>query len=156
MQAIDTNVLVRLLTGDDARPAAIAESFVERAGGGWVSLLVLAETVWMLDFVYGRTRAQLIAVLDFGAGLKLIHLWRSGGSTGGCGGRLRVRATHSRRAPIRLWDQNSNRRRRSIASGGRIFRWVGAPGTPGIQSRSRDALQQSPLLWPYLEPGQRR
>ena len=64
MQAIDTNVLVRLLTGDDAKQAKAAEGFVANAGGAWVSHLVLAETVWVLDAVYERSRAQLIAALD--------------------------------------------------------------------------------------------
>jgi predicted nucleic acid-binding protein len=44
MHAVDTNALVRLITRDDARRAAAAESFV--ASGGWVGHLVLAETTW--------------------------------------------------------------------------------------------------------------
>src|SRR5437867_415955 len=50
MRAVDTNVLVRLITRDDARQAAAAESFV--APGGWVGHLVLAETTWVLSAVY--------------------------------------------------------------------------------------------------------
>jgi len=50
MRAIDTNVLVRLLTRDDARQTAAAERFV--AKGAWVSHLVLVETMWVLDSVY--------------------------------------------------------------------------------------------------------
>ena len=55
MRAVDTNVLVRLLARDDARQAAAAEAFV--APGAWVSHLVLAETVWVLDSVYGLDAA---------------------------------------------------------------------------------------------------
>lgn len=50
MRAVDTNVLVRLLARDDMRQTALAESFV--AKGAWVSLLVLAGAVWVLDSVY--------------------------------------------------------------------------------------------------------
>jgi predicted nucleic-acid-binding protein len=50
MRAIDTNVLVRLITRDDARQAASAEAFV--GGGAWVSVLALAEASWVLATVY--------------------------------------------------------------------------------------------------------
>jgi predicted nucleic-acid-binding protein len=50
MRAVDTNVLVRLVTRDDARQAARADAFV--AGGAWVSHLVLVETTWVLSAVY--------------------------------------------------------------------------------------------------------
>ena len=46
MRAVDTNVLVRLITRDDPRQSAAAESYVER--GAWVSVLVLAEATWVL------------------------------------------------------------------------------------------------------------
>lgn len=62
MKAVDTNVLVRLLTGDDAKQTAAAEAFV--AGGAWVSLLVLAETVWVLSAVYDRKDAALADSID--------------------------------------------------------------------------------------------
>ena len=62
MLAVDTNVLVRLLARDDAKQAAAADAAV--AKGAWVSQLVLAEAVWVLDAVYGRTPKQLIAALD--------------------------------------------------------------------------------------------
>ena len=57
MRAIDTNVLVRLLVRDDARQVAKSEAFVK--GGAWVSHLVLAKTLWVLDAVYDRSNAQL-------------------------------------------------------------------------------------------------
>jgi len=50
MTAIDTNVLVRLITRDDERQAAAAESFI--AQGAWVSVLALAETTWVLSTAY--------------------------------------------------------------------------------------------------------
>lgn len=62
MQAVDTNVLVRLLARDDARQAAAADAAV--AKGAWVSHLVLAETMWVLEAVYERTARQLTAALE--------------------------------------------------------------------------------------------
>jgi predicted nucleic-acid-binding protein len=62
MRAVDTNVLVRLLARDDTKQAAVADAAIEK--GAWVSHLVLAEAVWVLDAVYARTPKQLIAALD--------------------------------------------------------------------------------------------
>jgi predicted nucleic-acid-binding protein len=59
MRAVDTNVLVRLLTQDDAGQAA---AFVE--GGAWVSHLVLAEATWVLAAVYTRTSRQIAEALS--------------------------------------------------------------------------------------------
>ena len=62
MRAVDTNLLVRLLVRDDPKQVAAVESFVER--GAWISQLVLAETLWVLDAVYGRSPSQLATALD--------------------------------------------------------------------------------------------
>lgn len=62
MRAIDTNVLVRLLVRDDLKQVKAAEAFVD--GSAWVSQLVLAETLWVLESVYDRTPAQLAAALE--------------------------------------------------------------------------------------------
>jgi predicted nucleic-acid-binding protein len=62
MRAVDTNVLVRLLTRDDARQAASADSFV--AKGAWVSVLALAEASWVLATVYGRKATELAAAVE--------------------------------------------------------------------------------------------
>jgi predicted nucleic-acid-binding protein len=50
MRAIDTNVLVRMITRDDLRQADKADAFV--ATGAWVSVLALAEATWVLASVY--------------------------------------------------------------------------------------------------------
>ena len=50
MRAVDTNVLVRLITRDNSKQVEAAEAFI--AKGAWVSHLVLAETSWVLDSVY--------------------------------------------------------------------------------------------------------
>ena len=55
-------LLVRLLARDDAAQVNAAENFVEQSA--WVSHLVLAETLWVLDAVYERTPAQLAKAID--------------------------------------------------------------------------------------------
>jgi predicted nucleic-acid-binding protein len=62
MRAVDTNVLVRLITRDDSRQVAAAESFVEK--GAWVSVLVLAETAWVLTSVYGLSSKDLAGAVE--------------------------------------------------------------------------------------------
>jgi predicted nucleic-acid-binding protein len=62
MRAVDTNVLLRLIARDDAKQVRAAEEFI--AHGAWVSHLVLAETAWVLDSVYGRTPGQIALVLE--------------------------------------------------------------------------------------------
>lgn len=62
MRSVDTNVLVRLIARDDPRQTAAAEAFV--ASGAWVSHLVLAETIWVLDSVYERTARQLADAVE--------------------------------------------------------------------------------------------
>jgi predicted nucleic-acid-binding protein len=62
MQAVDTNVLVRLITRDDARQVAAADGFVKR--GAWVSILALAEASWVLETVYDLTASDLAAAVE--------------------------------------------------------------------------------------------
>ena len=62
MRAVDTNVLVRLITRDDPRQAASAESFVEK--GAWVSVLALAEAAWVLTSVYEVSSKDLAKAIE--------------------------------------------------------------------------------------------
>ncbi len=62
MRAVDTNVLVRLMTRDDARQVAVAEAFV--ANGAWVPHLAVAEATWVLASVYERTPAAIATALE--------------------------------------------------------------------------------------------
>jgi len=62
MRAVDTNVLVRLLTRDDARQVAVADAFVRR--GAWISLLALAEAVWVLTAAYERSEAEIATAVE--------------------------------------------------------------------------------------------
>jgi predicted nucleic-acid-binding protein len=62
MRAVDTNVLVRLITRDDLRQSASAEAFVEQ--GAWVSVLALAESTSVLTAVYSRSAAELATAVE--------------------------------------------------------------------------------------------
>jgi predicted nucleic-acid-binding protein len=62
MRAVDTNVLVRLATRDDARQVTAAEGFV--AKGAWVSLLVLAEASWVLAAAYDRSPEEIATAIE--------------------------------------------------------------------------------------------
>lgn len=64
MRAVDTNVLVRLITRADARQVAAADEFVDK--GAWVSVLALAEATWVLSAVYelgARDLAKAVEML---------------------------------------------------------------------------------------------
>jgi predicted nucleic-acid-binding protein len=62
MRAVDTNVLVRLMTRDEARQVAAAEAFV--AKGAWVPHLAIAEATWVLAAVYDRGAKAIAEALD--------------------------------------------------------------------------------------------
>ena len=62
MRAVDTNVLVRLVTRDDARQVAAADAFI--AKGAWVSHLVLAELTWVLSSVYDREPPAIATAIE--------------------------------------------------------------------------------------------
>jgi predicted nucleic-acid-binding protein len=58
MGAADTNVLVRIVARDDARQTAAADSFIQK--GAWVSILALAEAIWVLGSVYKLSPVELV------------------------------------------------------------------------------------------------
>jgi predicted nucleic-acid-binding protein len=62
MRAIDTNVLVRLITRDDAGEAAATEDFIEQ--GAWVSLVVLADAMWRLARFYKLSPEDLAKAIE--------------------------------------------------------------------------------------------
>lgn len=67
LHALDTNVLVRYLAQDDKRQSAIATRFIEQtltpAARGFVSLVTLLETVWVMESRYGADTAQVADIL---------------------------------------------------------------------------------------------
>ena len=62
MRAVDTNVLVRLVTRDDRRQVSAAETFV--SPGAWVSHLVLLEATWVLTSVYELDAVALATAVE--------------------------------------------------------------------------------------------
>jgi predicted nucleic-acid-binding protein len=62
MRAIDTNVLVRLLTRDAPKQVAAADAFVQ--SGAWVSVLALAEATWVLTSVYECDAVQVARAVE--------------------------------------------------------------------------------------------
>ena len=68
MRAVDTNVVVRYLTGDDPGQAARARAMID-AGDVFVSTTVLLESEWVLRSVYGLARTEVAAALRAFAGL---------------------------------------------------------------------------------------
>ena len=68
MRAIDTNVIVRFLTADDAAQAAVARRAIE-AGDIFIPMTVLLETEWVLRSGYGFSSDAIAASLAGLAGL---------------------------------------------------------------------------------------
>ena len=68
MIGIDTNVLVRYLTQDDAKQAAIATRFIETylspGQQGFISTVVLVELCWVLQSLYSVSATELLDMTD--------------------------------------------------------------------------------------------
>lgn len=62
MRAIDANILLRLVVEDDPPQTAAAEHFVR--GGAWVSILAVAEAVWVLTTNYGFSVRHVTNALE--------------------------------------------------------------------------------------------
>jgi predicted nucleic-acid-binding protein len=62
MVAVDTNVLLRILTRDDSRQTALADSFIEN--GAWVPIVALVEAVWVLGSFYGQGPLALATAIE--------------------------------------------------------------------------------------------
>jgi predicted nucleic-acid-binding protein len=68
MHGLDTNILVRYLTGDDLLQFRKAIEILERRltpeEPGFVSLVTMADTVWVLETVYRFTRLEIAAGVE--------------------------------------------------------------------------------------------
>ena len=68
MIGLDTNILVRYLAQDDAVQSAQATQIIERllteARPGFISLVTMAETAWVLERVYGLSRYELAVAVE--------------------------------------------------------------------------------------------
>jgi predicted nucleic-acid-binding protein len=78
MTGLDTNVLVRYLTQDDAKQAAQATALIENtltvAHPGFISLVVLTELYWVLSNVYSVTTAEWLDTVDDLLASQRMHL----------------------------------------------------------------------------------
>jgi predicted nucleic-acid-binding protein len=63
MKAIDTNVLIRLLTRDDEAQAQIAYRYVKHHQPVLLNPLVVCETLWVLSKLYKQTKAEVASTL---------------------------------------------------------------------------------------------
>lgn len=68
MIGLDTNVLVRYLAQDDRRQAALATRLIEQQltedEPGFVGLVVLVETTWVLQRLYSATREEVLQTVS--------------------------------------------------------------------------------------------
>ena len=64
MIALDTNVIVRFLVRDDEKQAEAARRRLRQAETNrerlWIPLLVVLETIWVLESAYDRTRTEIL------------------------------------------------------------------------------------------------
>ena len=68
MIGLDTNVLVRYFTDDEPKQAKAARTLVEsrltRESPGYVNVVTLAETAWVLQRLYGAGRGEVAQIVD--------------------------------------------------------------------------------------------
>jgi predicted nucleic-acid-binding protein len=67
MTGLDTNVLVRFFAKDDARQFKRAEALLSGLTPdepGFVTLVALAESIWVLRSRYGMKRADIVRCID--------------------------------------------------------------------------------------------
>ena len=62
MRAIDTNVLVRLVVGDNLQQVEAADHFIGE--GAWVPLVSFVEAVWVLGSIYEFKPKQLAGAIE--------------------------------------------------------------------------------------------
>ena len=73
MLAIDTNIIVRYLTDDDAQQSAKAKAIIE-GDDVFVTTSVLLETGWVLRSLHGLPADRLVKALTGFAGLPTVTL----------------------------------------------------------------------------------
>jgi len=68
MIGLDTNILVRYLTQDDPaqspRATYLIEQRLSEANPGYVSVVAMVETVWVLDRAYKLTNQEIAAAIE--------------------------------------------------------------------------------------------
>ncbi len=67
MTGLDTNVIVRFVTQDDARQAKIADKFLQSLSAespGFVSIISIVELVWVLETSYDYNKNEIEKTLE--------------------------------------------------------------------------------------------
>jgi predicted nucleic-acid-binding protein len=67
MIGLDTNVIVRYIVKDDPTQSAFAIEFIRSLSAddrAFVSLVVTAELIWVLDSCYGFSKSELVDVIQ--------------------------------------------------------------------------------------------
>ena len=68
MIGLDTNILVRYLTQDDPIQSPKAREIIERRlseeSPGFVSIVAMVETVWVLERAYGLTPHEVVGAVE--------------------------------------------------------------------------------------------
>jgi predicted nucleic-acid-binding protein len=68
MIGLDTNVLVRYMAQDDPIQSKIAADLIERRlterDPGFISIVAMAETAWVLERVYGLSGAEIARAIE--------------------------------------------------------------------------------------------
>jgi len=64
--AVDTNVLVRIHVDEPSQPAQVtaARALVSDAGAVFVSLVVVVQTVWVLESAYGLPKSDVVQAME--------------------------------------------------------------------------------------------
>ena len=73
MVAVDTNVLVRLLTGDDPTQEAVAQALFA-SGPIWIGKTVFLETAWVLSSLYEIEEGAICEAFTKLLGLRNVHM----------------------------------------------------------------------------------
>lgn len=76
MQAVDTNVLVRILVTDDkqAEQIKLARQFAKNAKMLFIPQIVQVELVWVLEAAYKLDKAEIIRILQHIQANEAFHL----------------------------------------------------------------------------------
>lgn len=72
--ALDTNLLVRLLTGDDPEQARRVADLIDASPACFVPITVVLELEWVLRGAYRLERGSVIAALEGLMAIRQVHL----------------------------------------------------------------------------------
>lgn len=76
MQAVDTNVLIRILVTDDkqAEQIRLARQFAKKAKMLFIPQIVQVELVWVLDVAYKLDKSEIVRILQHLQSNEAFHL----------------------------------------------------------------------------------